>query len=156
MIDFSIELGNKKFYLECAIKSNNLYQGGNFWSGWASFLSFFRHIAKLPIDYSKWDDYEKLTELSSYRFMHEKFCIVCDRPKKLMIDDQNRPHCEDGPFCEWRDGSALFAYHGVIVPRWVLNSPQKITIKNIQSESNMEIQRVMIEKYGVSRYLVDI
>ena len=156
MIKFSKELGDYKFFLGCASKASNFYQGGNFWSGWTSFLSFFRNVVNLTIDYSKWIHYEKLAELSSFRYLHKEFCIVCDRPSKLMVDDQNRPHCEDGPFCEWRDGSALYAYHGVRTPMWIIETPEKIKIQDIQNEKNVEIQRVMIEKYGVSEYLMDI
>ena len=156
MVDLATKLGNKNFFLNCVVKASKFYQGGNFWAGWSAFISFFRYIAKLPIDYKKWDDWEKLSELSSLRYVHEKFCIICDRPKTLKIDDRNRPHCEDGPFCEWRDGSALYAYRGVKVPKYVLLRPDLITIEDIQKESNKEVQRIMIEKYDVSRYLMDI
>ncbi len=155
MVDLSIKLGNKNFFLQCALRANNFYQGGNFWSGWDSFLSFFRVIVQLPIDYSKWIHYEKLSELSSFRYVHKKFCIVCDRPSKLKVDDQNRPHCEDGPFCEWRDGSSLYSWHGVRVPMYVIESPHKITVIDIKNEINQEIKRVMIERYGISNYLMD-
>ena len=30
-----------------------MLDGGHEWSGWVSYLSFFRHVAKLGIDYSK-------------------------------------------------------------------------------------------------------
>ncbi len=41
-------------------------------------------------------------------------------------------------------------------PGWIIESPERITIKNIQEEPNLEIQRIMIQKYGIERYIVEI
>ena len=148
------EFGEPKFLLECARKAYNFWQGGNQWSGWAAYLSFFRHVAKLNLDcYPKWDHWEQLTLHSGPRVVHEEFCIISDRPCILKMDDENRPHCEDGPFCQWSDGSALFAVHGVRVPWWVIERPQLITIERIQNETNAEVRRVMIQKFGTDRFL---
>jgi hypothetical protein len=47
---------------------------------------------------------------------------VSDRPLEYHIDEQNRPHCETGPFVRWADGSAFYAWHGVYVPAdWIEN-----------------------------------
>ena len=81
--------------------------------------------------------------------------MVSDRPEILLVDERNRPHCDNGPFCRWRDGSALYAVHGVRVPAWVVEQPKKITCAKIDDESNVEIRRVMIDRYGTSKYLLD-
>jgi hypothetical protein len=119
-----------------------------------AYLSFFRHIAKLSLDYSKWHHYEVATEAGP-RIMHSEFCIVSERPEVLKVDSENRPHCDDGPFCRWRDGSAIYAVHGVRVPWDIIEHPKSITIARIEAEQNAEIRRVMIDKYGASRYLLD-
>lgn len=87
--------------------------------------------------------------------MHKEFCMICDRPKVLLVDDENRPHCETGPFCRWRDESALYSIHGVRVPKWVVEHPDRITPKAIDSEPNVEIRRIMIDRMGVAKYLAD-
>jgi hypothetical protein len=54
--------------------------------------------------------------------MHEEFCMVCDFPEFIKVDDQNRPHCENGPSHRWRDGWSLYHWHGVRVPaHWIEN-----------------------------------
>lgn len=128
------------------------WQGGNQWSAYDAYLSWFRHIAQLDIDYSKWDAWETLSLHSGPRLVHEDFCIVSDRPEVLLVDDRNRPHCDDGPFCRWRDGSALYSIHGVHVPAWILERHGDITIAAIEAEQNAEIRRIMIGKIGVERY----
>lgn len=141
--------------IEAARRSWEMWQGGNQWSSWAAYVAFFRHVAKLPIDYSKWDHWEQAAIHGGPRIMHPKFCMVSDRPELLLVDDANRPHCDDGPFCRWRDGTALFAIHGVRVPAWVVLHPERITLERITSEANAEVRRVMIERYGLGRFMAD-
>ena len=147
--------GHRKAMLECAYKSWRMLNGGNQWSGWVAYLSFFRHVVGLPIDYSKWDHYEKAAEHSGPRYIHAKFCIVSDRPEVLLVDEQNRPHCTTGPFCRWLDGSALYAVHGVRVPWTVIEHRDQLTVAQIDKEQNAEIRRVMMELYGEAKYLKD-
>src|SRR5206468_2872627 len=108
-----------RFALQCTMSLSNLWNGGNQWSSWPAFLSFFRHVAGLPLDYSHWTHYERLATYGP-RVMHADFCLVCERPVLLTVDTENRPHNDQGPFCRWRDGTALYAVHGVRVPWWVI------------------------------------
>jgi hypothetical protein len=87
--------------------------------------------------------------------MHEDFCIVSDRPEILTVDEQNRPHSDTGPFCRWRDGTALYSVHGVRVPAWIVERPQDLTCRHIDKEQNAEVRRVMVERYGMDRYMRD-
>ena len=146
-------LGVGRFGLLCAHLADRMWQGGNQWSGWPAYLSFFRHVARLPIDYSKWAHWETLARRSGPRVVHPEFCIVSDRPEVLRVDAQNRPHCEDGPFCRWRDGSALYSVHGVRVPAWIVEHPDRITVALIDAEQNTEVRRVMIARYGVEKFV---
>jgi hypothetical protein len=45
--------------------------------------------------------------------------------------------------------------HGVRVPADIIESPKSITIQSIDSETNAEIRRVMVDQYGHGRYLKD-
>src|SRR4030043_1407329 len=53
------------------------------------------------------------------------------------------------------DGYGLYAIHGVMLPAWIFEQPDKLTIKTIGAEKNVEIRRVMIERYGQAKYLLD-
>src|SRR6185369_9737761 len=105
--------------------------------------------------YEKFQHYEAAAIHGGPRFMHAKFCIVSDRPTVIAKDDNNRPHREDGPFIAWRDGWALYGSHGVRVPAHVIDAPASITVAEIEAEANAEVRRVMIERYGAARYLLD-
>ena len=133
------------FGLRCANEIYRLWQGGNQWSAYDSYISFFRNIAKLEIDYSRWAHWEAASLHGGPRIMHEKFCMISDRPRDLTVDDQNRPHNATGPFCKWSDGSSLFAWHGTRMPaRYYFEEP---TAVEILAERNVEVRRCLIERY---------
>ncbi len=146
---------NAEFLLSCAKHHQSMWNGGNQWGQWASYISFFRHVAGLDIDYSEWAHYETLATVSGPRVMHADFCMVSDRPEVLTVDDQNRPHNDTGPFCRWRDGTSLYSVHGVRVPQWIIEHPERVTVDAIHAETNSEVRRIMIERYGLAKYVRD-
>ena len=89
--------------------------------------------------------------------MTPDFTIISDRPEIIKVDEQNRLHSENGPAVKWRDEMEQFYFHGVGVPGFVIVSPEKITIKDIEQEKNAEIRRIMIQRYkgGVKAYMKD-
>src|SRR5690606_31496264 len=111
-----------------------------------------RHIAKLDIDYSKWEPYETLATIGP-RLLHKEFCILSELPEVLVTDENNRPHCADGPSHRWRDGFALYYWHGIRVPRRLIEAPETYTAAEIKAETNSEIHRVFAERLGWDRYL---
>lgn len=155
MRTLAYKLGLDEFGLGCALYAWRFWQGGNQWSAWASYISFFRHVVKLPIDYTNWEHWEKLAIHSGPRFVHRDFCIICDRPEVLTVDNENRPNNTEGPFCQWRDGAALYTVRGVRIPAWIIEEPEKLTPTIIDNEANAEVRRIMIETYGQERYLVN-
>lgn len=144
----------REFALECLANTWRMHDGGNQWSGDVAYITFQRYVLKntKDVDYSKWHWYEQAATAGP-RYMHAQFCVVCDRPELLTFDEQDRPHAEDGPFVRWRDGGALYSWHGVSVPGWVLCRPEQLTARKIHAEENMEVRRAMLERMGWERYL---
>ena len=148
------------------------YIGGQFWSGgywWsAAFTSFFREICNLELDVNLWNQgiaYEETVESACWWYPHADFLMVCERPTAIHRELTNpdvtrgwgshRLHCDDGPAVAFRDGWGVYAIHGVQVPAYVVLEPEKITWQAIDAETNAEVRRVMIDRYGPERYVVD-
>ena len=142
-----------KFFLACAQEWSRPYQGGNMWVYYDCYLSSFRDVLKLQLPvFAQYAPWEQCAIEGGFRWMHEEFCIVSDFPEVLKVDEQNRPHCDDGPSHRWRDGWELYYIHGVVVPRQVVVAPESLTITQVRKEDNAEVRRVMIERMGWDKF----
>ena len=145
------------FLVRCCGYWSSYSNGGNMWSGWVAYLSFFRDVARLCLpQYEAFQHYESAAVHGGYRFTHKRFWIVSDRPMTIGRDDQNRPHCDDGPQLAWRDGFATYYWHGVKVTRQIIEATETLTATQIQAETNAEVRRVMLTRFGEARYIQDI
>jgi hypothetical protein len=80
---------------------------------------------------------------------------VSDFPEILRVDEQNRPHCENGPSHRWRDGWSLYHWHGVKVPaEWI--ESRTLTPAEALSQSNIELRRAACEIIGWARILAEL
>ena len=77
--------------------------------------------------------------------------VLTERPCHLHRDREGRLHGDSGPALLYPDGFGIWAWHGVRVPREVIE--RRLEPGRIARESNVEVHRVMIERYGLERYL---
>ena len=131
-----------QFGLSCAARWTEVYQGGNMWVAYESYLAAARDILGLRLpSYEKYAFWEQAAIEGGFRVMHEEFCIVSDFPEVLRVDAQNRPHCENGPSHRWRDGWSLYHWRGVKVPaHWIedrenLDPAEVIKCKNVEQRA---------------------
>lgn len=124
------------------------------WSYWCAFLSGTRDVLGLNLpEHQAYQHFEDAALNGGFRVMHEEFCIVSDFPEVLKVDDNNQPHCENGPSHRWRDGWALYHWHGVRVPAlWIMN-PENVDPSEILSEQNVEVRAAGISIIGMAKML---
>lgn len=79
--------------------------------------------------------------------------LLCRPPMRITFDPERRLHASDGMAVEYADGWGVYAWHGVNVPRQVICAPDSLTPEQILSERNVEVRRIMIERFGVDRLL---
>ena len=91
------------------------------WAAYDCYLTAVRDILGLRLpQHAAYAAWEQAAIHGGFRVLHPEFCIVSDFPEVLRVDDQNRPHCENGPSHRWRDGWSLYYWHGVQVPaEWI-------------------------------------
>ena len=160
--------------LKKAISSEwHMYIGGQFWvGGWgysSAWSSFFREVCDLELEGDLWDRaiaYEDTVKSACWWWPADQFIMVSERPLVIHreLTDPNVPrgwsshrlHCPDGPSISWPDGWGVWYWHGVRVPRHVIEHPEAITAKEITDETNAEVRRVMLERYGHDRYIADL
>ncbi|MDD5370673.1 MAG: hypothetical protein PHQ40_16445 [Anaerolineaceae bacterium] len=140
--------------LDCAKRFTEVYQGGNLWGHYDSVLTAFRDVLGLRLpEYEKYEAWEACAIHGGFRWMHEEFCIVSDFPVHIKQDASHRPHCDDGPSHLWRDGWSLWYIHGVAVTEQIVMHPEALTVAQIQEEQNAEVRRVMLDRFGIQRFM---
>lgn len=65
----------------------------------------------------------------------------------LHCDAQGRLHNERGPAIE-SDIEDLYFWRGVLVSEFVVMRPRQMTVESVDAEPDVEVRRVMIERYG--------
>jgi internalin A len=87
----------------------------------------------------------------------EKICAVCDRPRHLRFDSQNRLHAEGEPAIEFADGWKIYFYHGVRLPeQYGQLHPNQWQSQWLLTEYNAELRRVLIQGIGYDRIIQEL
>ena len=138
--------------IACAAQWRRSYQGGNMWSSYDCYLTAARDILGLDLpEHEKYAAWEQCAIHGGFRFVHSEFCIVSDFPAVLRVDEQNRPHCETGPSHLWRDGTALYYWHGVKIPGEWIEDRASLTPQIALSQTNADARAAAIQIIGWQR-----
>jgi Mg/Co/Ni transporter MgtE len=122
------------------------------WSAWAGYYEYAQYIG-VKFNKQKYDLFMNFIEHVHFIIPFDGVCFVSEKAKNIHWDDRDRLHSDNSKAVEYPDGWGLYSINGVKVPEKVVLAPETITIEEIQSETNLETRRVMIERYGPPRYL---
>lgn len=143
------------------------YIGGQFWGvAWCAWRSYFREVCDLELPGDLWDRsraFEATCETACWWWPHRDFVVAVEHPTVIHRElvDPSRPrgwgshrlHSDTGPAIAWPDGWGVWAIHGVRVPRQVVEAPHTLTLAQVNAEENAEVRRVMIDRFGVGRFM---
>jgi hypothetical protein len=101
------------------------------------------------------NDWAVLARGCFWWYPFDGICFVSDRPTFIGQDERHRLHNDSGPAVSFADGWKEYYVHGVHVPPWIIEQPETLTAAKIDSETNAEVRRVMIDRYTPERYLRD-
>jgi hypothetical protein len=116
-------------------------------AGALAFYRYFQDAVGLVDQTAKLSGLWELAQSAGWALPHQNICWVSERHHVLLRDDRGRLHCESGPAVAYPDGWAIYAVHGVRVPRYVIEHPRQIDIARIDAVKNAEVRRVMIDRY---------
>lgn len=71
-------------------------------------------------------------------FPYNRVCIVSDRPRKILLDEQGRLHSETGKAIEYSDGWGVSCWHGTIVPDDWITLGKRLTPEQVLQAQNVE------------------
>ena len=99
--------------------------------------------------------YSKICESVNYIWPNSDFIIVCNRPTKILLDDNGRLHSETGNAIEYPDGWGVAAWHGTVVPlEWI--TQKSITPEQAIVWDNIEQRRAACEILGWNSVLKNL
>ena len=123
--------------------------GGSLWANYSAWADYFNEVLAISID----RNYLDLTESCGFYWTLDDVCFASERPARLNLDAAGRLHCENGQSIGYPSGWGLWHWHGVGVPRDVIEQAEILTKDRILKEANAEVRRVMIERLGNEKFL---
>jgi hypothetical protein len=103
-------------------------------------------------EFPRWQLVKSLVESCGLVFLHQQFCLICERPQRLNLDEENRLHGEGEPVVQYADGLALYAHQGVSLPEeYGTCHPHQWQAQWLLQEPNVELRRVLIQGIGYGR-----
>jgi hypothetical protein len=85
----------------------------------------------------------------------QNVAVAVRQPRTIALDGEGRPHAEGGPALAWTDGTSICAWHGRQVPADTVDRSRLVTPSRINREMDPERRWVLIERYGLGRYLLE-
>ena len=115
-------------------------------------LDFCSSVLHLPVEERKWEAFASVVKECGWIFCTDEICVVCNRPRLLNLDSENRLHAEGEPAIEFADGYSIYAHHGVILPeQYGQVYPNEWRSQWLLEETNAELRRVLIQRIGYAR-----
>lgn len=117
------------------------YQGTSFGGQQDYFWAWFEGGRRVGVVYDEQDQKlldHHLTIMRSINwwYPYDTDCFMCDRPEHLTVDEEGNMHNETEACIRWRDGWALYAYHGTFVPgHWVTDKENVDPAEIIRAEN---------------------
>lgn len=88
-----------------------------------------------------------------YWVLHEEVVAVA-RPALRTVDASL--HASDGPAVAWSGGTRYYFWRGVQVTERLIVDPDCLTARQVLEEQNRELQRVMLERFGYDRFILEL
>lgn len=111
---------------------------------WLCFYKFMIEVLGLSSDRDP-NPHLEVAKLAGWWIPLDDAVVICDRASAVHYNDEDQAHCEDGAAIVYRDGSGIYYWNGVRIPKWVIHD---LTVDRIRNEENIEIRRCAIERYG--------
>lgn len=80
-------------------------------------------------------------------------CYLSERPLEFHMDEQARTHKDNGPAVVYDGGFKLFCWKNARTTEYALTVEP--SLENIFRQDNAEVRRVLIDRYGIDRYILD-
>lgn len=168
MDEVAKSLGIGKAWIDELANVNMVAHGGNQWSSWEAEITFARDHEKLGEEYGyteetwrRYAPWETMARHSGRRFVLEEVAIICDRPVRCVMSDDQLPHAlgpdgSKGPWMQWADGYGFYQWRGTRIPAWIIEQPERLTPAAALKIEDVEVRRCACEILGWDKILSEL
>jgi len=121
---------------------------------WIAYYKYFDKYGLLPHDknFEIFDIWYDLSCSCGWCYTFENIVFVCEKPCKLILNNNGRLHNERGMALEYSDGYGLYMLNGVSVPKDLVEIPaEKLDPEKWLKNDNAQVRAEFVRKYGVER-----
>ncbi|MBA3994198.1 MAG: hypothetical protein C0469_11785 [Cyanobacteria bacterium DS2.3.42] len=105
------------------------------------------------VEKSSLDNLAALARGAHAYIFFDKECLISERPLEFYTDEQFRSHHASGPAIVYEGDFKIFCWRGSRVPETAITC--NANLGAIDAAGNVEIRRVLIERYGSQQFLLD-
>ncbi len=115
-------------------------------------LDFYFSVMNYSCKATTWNALQNLVQSCGWILGVDGTCVICDRPTKILIDEDQQLHGEGEPALEYADGIRYYAYHGFNLPeKYGVVHPSQWQPEWVLSEENKQLKKVLIQGIGAVR-----
>jgi hypothetical protein len=118
-------------------------------------LQYLHDVAGLQRQTSGLAGLWEIAPHASWMIPHERVCWLADRPQLIRHDARGRLHSAKGPALVYGDGWTAYAWKGVLVPSWIIDRPERLSVRAISAAHDPQIRRCMIEVFTPERFIAE-
>ena len=81
-------------------------------------------------------------------FCFKEFALFITLPKEIKLSNDHHPHATEGAAIVWQDETRSWFLNGILVPRFVVETPSLQLAQYVLKEKNVEVRKEMVKKIG--------
>lgn len=133
----------------------SMFNYGSQEAGWLSSYDFFESELGLDLKTDQGDiiaPFLKLSKACGWWTVYNNVAVFSRKPIEINFVN-GLLHNDNGPSVLYKDGFATYSINGHHVTEQIVMRPHTLTIDQINSEINSDIQSIMIERFGWVRFI---
>lgn len=124
------------------------------WRRW-TYYYMFTTLLGVVFDGTSLEDICNLVDEVDCIIAYDDVVFLSKKPIEIHWNE-DKLHNLSGKSVKYADGYGIYSVEGHLVPAIVVENPDQISVDMIQSETNQEVRRIMVNAYGTDKYLNDI
>ena len=115
-------------------------------------IDYATSVMNFPHKPQKWSALQGLVKHCGSIFGTNNLCIICDRPTKILVNEDNQLRGEGETAIEFADGFVAYAYNGTYLPeKYGAVHPSQWQTQWIFEEKYNDLQEALIQGIGAVR-----